>query len=101
MRSLRELAGGGFIAMPSGETFEAVETADDVGRYYRSATLSAHDRVALLKAMWDLAGSEFAGRQLQFEMFSTSAQHIADRQVFRSFDWETGRAHVRRLLEGD
>jgi len=100
MRSLRELAGGGFIAMPSGETFEAVETAEDVGRYYRSATLSAHDRVALLKAMWDLAGSEFAGRQLQFEMFSTSAQHIADRQVFRSFDWETGRAHVRRLLEG-
>ena len=51
--------------------------------------------------MWDLVGSEFAGRQLQFEMFSSSAQHIADRQVFRSFDWETGRAHVRRLLEQD
>ncbi len=60
MRALRELAGGGFIAMPSAETFEAEETADDVGRYYRSATLSAHDRVALLKVMWDLVGSEFA-----------------------------------------
>ena len=43
MRALRELAGGGFIAMPSAETFEADETAEDVGRYYRSATLSAHD----------------------------------------------------------
>jgi 4-hydroxyphenylacetate 3-monooxygenase len=101
MRALRELAGGGFIAMPSAETFEAEETADDVGRYYRSATLSAHDRVALLKVMWDLVGSEFAGRQLQYEMFATAAQHIADRASFRSFDWETGRAHVRRLLEGD
>ena len=91
MRSLRELAGGGFIAMPSGETFEAVETPTTSAATTVPATLFAHDRVALLKAMWDLAAPEFAGRQLQFEMFSTSAQHIADRQVFRSFDWETGR----------
>ena len=101
MRALRELAGGGFIAMPSEGSFGATETSDDVRRYYRSATLSAHERVALLKVMWDLVGSEFAGRQLQYEMFSSAAQHIADRQVFRSYDWETGRAHVRRLLERD
>jgi 4-hydroxyphenylacetate 3-monooxygenase len=101
MRALRELAGGGFIAMPSDQEFEAPETADDVGRYFRSATLTARQRVALLKAMWDLVGSEFAGRQLQFEMFSAAAQHIADRQVFRAYDWERGRAHVRRLLPRD
>jgi 4-hydroxyphenylacetate 3-monooxygenase len=98
MSALRELAGGGFIAMPSAETFDAPETAEDVRRYFRSVTLSADDRVALLKVMWDLVGSEFGGRQLQYEMFSSAAQHIADRQVFRAFDWETGREHVRRLL---
>jgi 4-hydroxyphenylacetate 3-monooxygenase len=101
MTALRELAGGGFIAMPSAETLEADETADDIVRYFRSVTLSAGDRLALLKVMWDLVGSEFGGRQLQYEMFSAAAQHVADRQVFRAFDWDVGRAHVRRLLDDD
>jgi 4-hydroxyphenylacetate 3-monooxygenase len=99
MRTLRELAGGGFIAMPSSESFEMPETADDVARYYRSATMDAQGRVGLLKLMWDLVGTEFGGRQLQYEMFSTSAQHVADLHVFRTFNWEVGRKHVRRALE--
>ena len=60
--------------------------------------MSARDRVGLLKLMWDLVGTEFAGRQLQYEMFYSAAQHIADLHVFRSFDWEPGRRHVRRSL---
>ena len=100
MRALRELGGGGFIAMPSSDSFAAPETAEDVDRYYGSATMTAHDRVKLLKVMWDLVGSEFAGRQLQYEMFYSAAQHIADLHVFRAFDWEVGRDLVRRSLEG-
>lgn len=96
MRALREVVGGGFIAMPSAASYDSAETADDVRRYYRSATRSSEDRVALLKLMWDLVGTEFAGRQLQYEMFASAAQHIADLNVFRSFDWTTGRDHVRR-----
>lgn len=100
MRALRELGGGGFIALPSAESFDAAETAEDVKRYFRSATLPARDRVRLLRLLWDLVGTEFGGRQLQYEMFYSTAQHIADLRVFRAYDWETGRAHVRRSLEG-
>lgn len=96
MRALRELGGGGFIAMPSAESFDAAETAEDVKRYYRSAKMPAQERVGLLKLMWDLVGTEFAGRQLQYEMFYSAAQHVADLHVFRSFDWDVGRRHVRR-----
>jgi 4-hydroxyphenylacetate 3-monooxygenase len=99
MRALRELGGGGFIAMPSAESYESAETADDVTRYYRSAKMSSRDRVGLLKLLWDLVGTEFAGRQLQYEMFYSAAQHVADLHVFRSFDWEVGRRHVRRARE--
>jgi 4-hydroxyphenylacetate 3-monooxygenase len=60
--------------------------------------MAAHDRVGLLKLMWDLTGTEFAGRQLQYEMFYSAAQHIADLHVFRSYDWERGRRHVRRAM---
>ena len=98
MRAIRELGGGGFIAMPSSDSFTAPETSADVQRYYRSAAMAAHDRVGLLKLMWDLTGTEFAGRQLQYEMFYSAAQHIADLHVFRSFDWERGRRHVRRAM---
>ena len=69
-----------------------------VERYYRSVALSSRDRVGLLKVMWDLVGTEFAGRQLQYEMFYSAAQHVADLHVFRSFDWGAGRRHVRRSL---
>jgi 4-hydroxyphenylacetate 3-monooxygenase len=100
MRALRELGGGGFIALPSAGSFESPETGDDVRRYFRSATLPAHDRVRLLRLLWDLVGTEFGGRQLQYEMFYSTAQHIADLRVFKAYDWETGRAHVRRSLEG-
>ena len=99
MRALRELGGGGLIAMASEQGFASDETAEDVARYYRSAAMPADQRVKLLRVMWDLVGTEFAGRQLQYEMFYSAAQHVADRHVFRSFDWKVGRAHVRRLLE--
>jgi 4-hydroxyphenylacetate 3-monooxygenase len=101
MRALRELGGGGLIAMPSADSRAAAETVADIERYYRSATMTARDRIALLKVMWDLVGSEFGGRQLQYEMFASAAQHIADIQAYRAFDWRPGRAYVRRLLDSD
>ena len=98
MRALRELGGGGLIAMASSAGFESPETADDVARYYRSASLSARDRVGLLRLLWDLVGTEFGGRQLQYDMFSAAAQHVADRHVYRTFDWRPGRELVRRAI---
>ena len=101
MRALRELGGGGLIAMPSADSRTSPETSADIERYYRSATMPASERIELLKIMWDLVGSEFGGRQLQYEMFASAAQHIADVQAYRAFDWRPGRAHVRRLLDAD
>lgn len=99
---LRELAGGAFIAVPSSEaSFEAAETAEHTKRYYGSATASARDRVRLLKLMWDFVGTEFAGRQLQYEMFYSAAQHISDARIFKHFDWQTGLDMVDECLRLD
>lgn len=100
MRWLRELAGGSFIAVPSSEkSFFAEETAEHTRRYYRSATATADERVKLLKLMWDFVGTEFAGRQLQYEMFYSAAQHVSDARIFHSYDWDRGMALVDRCLE--
>jgi 4-hydroxyphenylacetate 3-monooxygenase len=100
MRTLRELAGGAFLSVPSsGKAFEGEETAADVARYYKSATASAEQRVKILKLIWDFVGTEFAGRQLQYEMFYSAAQHVVDGRVFRTYDWSKGRAMVDRCLK--
>jgi 4-hydroxyphenylacetate 3-monooxygenase len=96
---LRELAGGAFIAVPSSEaSFESAATAADTERYYRSANASARERVRLLKLIWDFVGTEFAGRQLQYEMFYVAAQHISDARVYQHFDWQTGLEMVDECL---
>lgn len=99
MRQLRELAGGAFLAVPSSEAaFDHAASAADTERYYQSFGTPAEARVKFLKLMWDFVGTEFAGRQMQYEMFYSSAQHIADMRVFSNYDWGRGVALVDECL---
>lgn len=99
MRTLRELAGASFVAVPSSaEVFTRDETAEDARRYYQGAEASAEDRVKLLRLIWDLVGTEFGGRQLQYDMFYSAAQHVADMRLYRWYDWSKARALADRLL---
>src|SRR5207247_150879 len=75
MRTLRELAGGAFQTVPSSEAaFTSEETRANTERYYRSAAAAARERIKLVKLVWDFVGTEFGGRQLQYEMFYSAAQ---------------------------
>jgi 4-hydroxyphenylacetate 3-monooxygenase len=87
------------LAVPSSDrSFASPETAADTRRYYRSGTATAEERVKFLKLMWDFVGTEFAGRQLQYEMFYSAAQYVVNTRVFRTYDWQKGRALVDRCL---
>jgi 4-hydroxyphenylacetate 3-monooxygenase len=99
MRAVRELAGGAFQAVPSSEaSFAGAESGPDTERYYRSGIASARDRVKLLKLIWDFVGTEFAGRQLQYEMFYSASQPVVNTRMFRSYDWTSATAMVDRCL---
>src|SRR5262245_21876354 len=99
MRSVRELAGGAFQALPSSnEAFTSGQTRTDTERYYRSAAAPARDRVKLLKLAWDFVGTEFGGRQLQYEMFYSASQPIVNSRMFKSYDWAAATALVDRCL---
>jgi 4-hydroxyphenylacetate 3-monooxygenase len=99
MRTLRELAGGAFQAVPSSEaSFTSPETAGDTERYYRAAAVPARERVKLLKLAWDFVGTEFAGRQLQYEMFYSASQPVVNTRMFRAYDWAAAQALVDRCL---
>jgi 4-hydroxyphenylacetate 3-monooxygenase len=99
MRTIRELAGGAFQQLPSAEAgFDSPATRADFERFMRGATASARERVKLLKLVWDFVGTEFAGRQLQYEMFYSAAQPVVNTRMFRSYDWQRGKAAVERCL---
>jgi 4-hydroxyphenylacetate 3-monooxygenase len=99
MRTIRELAGGAFQAVPSSEeAFRDPQSREDIERYYRSANASARERIKLLKLIWDFVGTEFAGRQLQYEMFYSAAQPVVNGRMFRSYDWVSAVAMVDRCL---
>ncbi len=96
MRALRELAGGAFQAVPSSDaSFTSAETRADTERYYQATDATSHDRIKLIKLIWDFVGTEFAGRQLQYEMFYSAAQPVVNTRMFRSYDWD----HARRMVE--
>ena len=100
LRTLRELAGGAFQALPSSEAaFLSPETRADTERYYQSAAAPARERVKLLKLVWDFVGTEFAGRQLQYEMFYSASQPVVNRRMFKSYDWQSAKAMVDRCLQ--
>jgi 4-hydroxyphenylacetate 3-monooxygenase len=99
IRALRELAGGAFQALPSSEAaFTSPETRADTERYYASAAAPARERVKLLRLVWDFVGTEFGGRQLQYEMFYSAAQPVVNARMFRAYDWSAATALVDRCL---
>ena len=61
----------------------------------RWPNVEAHQRVKLLKLLWDLLGSEFAGRHVQYEMFYAGPPAGVKLREFRSYNW----ADAERLVD--
>jgi 4-hydroxyphenylacetate 3-monooxygenase len=98
-RTLRELAGGAFQMVPSSDAaFTSPETRGDTERYYQSAAAGARERIKLVKLIWDFVGTEFGGRQLQYEMFYSASQPVVNRRMYRSYDWGAAKQMVARCL---
>jgi 4-hydroxyphenylacetate 3-monooxygenase len=101
IQTLRDLAGGNMIMLPSG-----VEDLQDhtVASYVLSAQGSAHrspeDRVKLFKLAWDAVGSEFGSRHTQYEMFYAGAGFVTKGHSYRSYDWPSAVGMVDRCLNG-
>ncbi len=93
---VRGLAGGALIMLPSSER----DLADpELAGILQSVQQSADgappvERVRLMKLAWDALGSEFAGRQMQYEMFYAGAPFVTRGHSFRTYDWEGAAALV-------
>ena len=69
-----------------------------MARYYQSNTMSARERVALMRLAWDFIGSEFASRHLQYEKFYGGASYLMKMNMYRFFDFKRAGEMVDRAL---
>jgi 4-hydroxyphenylacetate 3-monooxygenase len=100
VQTLRELAGGGMIMLPSSvEDFADPELAAIVFKTQRSSLVSPEERVKFFKLAWDAVGSEFGSRHLQYEIFYNGATFVTRGHAYRTFDWAPGRRLVDQMLD--
>lgn len=99
MTTLRELAGGGMIMLPSSvKDFGNPELAELIGKTQQSPIAEPTDRVKFFKLAWDAVGSEFASRHTQYEMFYAGATFVTKGHSFRTYDWSAATDLVDRML---
>jgi 4-hydroxyphenylacetate 3-monooxygenase len=96
---VRELCGGGVFQMPAdisvmhdGMLREQFET------YWQTPQMGAVARMKLFKLAWDLIGSEFAGRHLQYEKFYAGASFIIRNHNHREAPWDRYHALVEEAM---
>jgi 4-hydroxyphenylacetate 3-monooxygenase len=99
--ALRELCGGGIFQMPADVTvMHEPKLRGMFETYWQTPQLAALERMKLYKLAWDLIGSEFAGRHLQYEKFYAGASFIIRNHNFREAPWAHYHGVVEQLMSG-
>ena len=99
--TLRDLAGGGMIMLPSSvEDFAHPEIAALIEKTQQSPAASARDKVRFYKLAWDAVGSEFASRHEQYEMFYSGASFVTTGHSYRTYDWPAAARLLNDMLDG-
>src|SRR3982074_1742913 len=96
---LRELCGGGVFQMPADiSVMDDPEMAKQFTTFWQTPQADAVPRMKLFKLAWDMVGSEFAGRHLQYEKFYAGASFIIRNHSHRESDWNEFNQLVENLM---
>jgi 4-hydroxyphenylacetate 3-monooxygenase len=99
IETIRDLAGGGMIMLPScADDFANPEAREIISKTMLSPATDSEGRVKLFKLAWDSVGSEFASRHTQYEMFYSGARNFVTGHAYRTYDWQGSKNLVDRVL---
>ena len=97
---VRELSGGGVLQMPADiSVMENDDTRQTFEALWRMPGHGALDRFKLYKLAWDLLGSDFAGRHMQYERFYMGPAYVVRSHNHRECDWGSVLEYVDELLQ--
>jgi 4-hydroxyphenylacetate 3-monooxygenase len=96
---VRELCGGGVFQMPADiSVLEDDALAKTFEQYWRAPKQTAIERMKLFKLAWDLLGSEFGGRHLQYEKFYAGPPFLVRNYNYQWAPWDKYDAIVDDLM---
>jgi 4-hydroxyphenylacetate 3-monooxygenase len=96
---LRTLVGGTVLQMPASiDVMSNPALKQRFERWWKTPSLAAVDRLKLYKLVWDLVGSEFAGRHMLYEKFYAGNSIVVRNQSDREAPWERFHGIVDNLL---
>jgi 4-hydroxyphenylacetate 3-monooxygenase/anthranilate 3-monooxygenase (FAD)/4-hydroxyphenylacetate 3-monooxygenase len=97
--TLRRMGSSGLVMTPTEQDFANPEIRPLLERHLRGRNMSAWERVQVMKLAWDVLGTEFGGRQLQYEWFF-AGDPVNNRIVYFGTDRrEECMALAQRLLD--
>jgi 4-hydroxyphenylacetate 3-monooxygenase len=97
--TVRELMGAGVFQMPADSSVLRDPTLREAFETYWSVPgQTAADRMKLLSLAWDLLGSDFAGRHMQYEKFYAGPGFVLNGYSYLAGPWDKWVGSVDELL---
>ncbi|HUZ74173.1 MAG TPA: 4-hydroxyphenylacetate 3-hydroxylase N-terminal domain-containing protein [Stellaceae bacterium] len=97
--TVRELMGGGVFQMPADSSvLLAPKMQETFETYWSVPGQKAKDRMKLMKLAWDLLGSEFAGRHMQYEKFYAGPGFVMNGYSHLTAPWPDWTGSVDALM---
>lgn len=97
--TVRELIGAGVFQMPADSSLLKDEHLRETFETYWSVPgQSASDRMKLLNLAWDLLGSDFAGRHMQYEKFYAGPAFAMNSYSYHDGPWDEWAGTVNELM---
>jgi len=96
---VRELMGAGVFQMPAdASVLKDDKLSETFETYWSVPGQSATDRMKLLNLAWDLLGSDFAGRHMQYEKFYAGPGFVMNSYSYGTAPWDQWAGTVDDLL---
>jgi 4-hydroxyphenylacetate 3-monooxygenase oxygenase component len=93
------LGSGGILINPTQADLRS-EIGPDIARYYRGAGLDAEQRIHISKLAWDVTGTQFGQRMLQYERYYAGDPVRVGASYYVDYDVAPLLAQVARALKG-
>jgi len=89
VQQVRELLGSHPFQQPADvSVFDNDETSQMYAKFAMAEPEEAMERYKLMRLAWDLVGSEFASRHIQYEMFYAGGGHVSRGRAGHYFRWD-------------
>jgi 4-hydroxyphenylacetate 3-monooxygenase len=99
--TVRELIGAGLFQMPAdASVLEDAAARETFETYWAAPGQPASERMKLLNLAWDLLGSDFAGRHMQYEKFYAGPAFAMNSYSYSDGPWGEWTGAVDELLAG-